>query len=470
MNLPNEMVTIIGVFAPVYSERVWIQAETLAIGAILAIGKRTVSSALRMMGKSNEAHFTNYHRVLNRDKWDGRKASQILLGLIISVIPGVVIVGADDTVERRCGRKIKAKGCYRDAVRSTKKYVVKCFGLKWVSMMALIAVPWSQRVWALPFLTVLCWPERKTEKEKKPSRKGKGSRKKLTKLTKLANKERRHKTSVDIVRQMIKQVSRWLPEKMIVLVVDGGFAAVSLALACVGRPNVIMVSRMRLDAALYHKPGKQPAGKRGRKPLKGKRQRSLAVWAARGDTPWQEAEVNWYGGERKQVKLFSQTALWYTPGYKPVEVRYVIVRDPQGELRDEAFFCTKLDATPAQIIEWVVMRWSVETTFEEGRAHMGIETQRQWSDKAIARTTPILFGLFSIVTLVAMKMYHVGEIPIAQTSWYKKEEATFSDCIALVRSRIWQARYLMNSDDNSNIINFPLKDLELLFNSLPGAA
>ena len=244
----------------------------------------------------------------------------------------------------------------------------------------------------------------------------------------------------------------------------------SLALACVGRPNVVMVSRMRLDAALYHKPGKQPAGKRGRKPLKGKRQRSLAIWAARSDTPWQEAEVNWYGGERKKVQLFSQTALWYTPSYKPVEIRYVIVRDPQGELRDEAFFCTKLDATPAQIIEWVVMRWSVETTFEETRAHLGIETQRQWSDKAIARSTPILFGLFSLVTLAAWKFHQTGEIPIAQTSWYKKEEATFSDCIALVRRRIWQAKYLMNSDENSNIINFQLKDFELLINSLPGAA
>jgi DDE superfamily endonuclease len=462
MNLPVEIVTILSVFAPLFSERVWIHAETLAVGAILAVGKRTVTSALRVMGKSNEEHFTNYHRVLNRDKWDGRKGSQIVLGLIICLVPGVLVVGADDTLERRRGRKIKGIGCYRDAVRSTKKYVVKCFGLKWVSMMALIAVPWSKRVWALPFFTVMCWPEKKAQKDNKKI----SGRKK----TKPAGKTTRHKTSVDIVRQMIKQVSRWLPQRMIVLVVDGGFAAVSLALACVGRPNVVMVSRMRMDAALYHKPGKQPAGKRGRKPLKGKRQRSLAIWAVRSDTPWQEREVNWYGGECKKVKLFSQTALWYTPGYKPVEVRYVIVRDPEGELRDEAFFCTKLDAAPEQIIEWVVMRWSVETTFEEGRAHIGIETQRQWADKAIARSTPVLFGLFSLVTLMAMKMYPSGEIQINQASWYKKEEPTFSDCIALLRRRIWQARYLMNSGENSDIINFPRKDFELLINSLPWAA
>jgi len=454
MNLPEEIVSTLAVFAPLFSERVWVHAQTLAIGAMLTIGKRTVTQALRFMGKSDEEHFTNYHRVLNRDKWDARRGSQILLGLIVSVMPGVLVIGADDTIERRRGRKIKGIGCYRDAVRSSKKYVVKCFGLKWVSMMALIQVPWSKRVWALPFLTVMCRPEEKREKDKKK----RGGRSKRGKKAKPESKTIRHKTSVDLVRQMMKQVSRWLPQRMIILVVDGGFAAVSLALACVGRPNVVMVSRMRMDAALYHKPGPPTEGKRGRKPLKGKRQRSLSVWAARSDTPWQEAEVNWYGSERKRVKLFSRTGLWYTPGLKPVEVRYLIVRDPEGKLRDEAFFCTKLDAAPVEIIEWVVMRWSVEATFEEGRAHMGIETQRQWSDKAIARTTPLLFGLFSVVALATLKFYQTGEIPIERTAWYKKEEPTFSDCIALVRRRIWQARYLMMSDENSNIIKFPLKD------------
>ena len=247
MNLPEEMVSILAVFAPLFSERVWIHAQTLAIGAIVAVGRRTVTQALRFMGKSDEEHFTNYHRVLSRDKWDARKCSQILLGLIIMVVPGALVIGADDTVERRRGRKIKGIGCYRDAVRSSKKYVVKCFGLKWVSMMALIPVPWSKRVWALPFLTVMCWPKEKAQKGKKKNR----SRKKTENVGKI----NRHKTSVDLVRQMMKQVSRWLPQRMIVLVVDGGFAAVSLALACVGRPNVVMVSRMRMDASLYHKPG-----------------------------------------------------------------------------------------------------------------------------------------------------------------------------------------------------------------------
>ena len=257
--------------------------------------------------------------------------------------------------------------------------------------------------------------------------------------------------------------------RLMVLVVDGSFAAVSLALACL-KQDVVMVSRMRLDAALYHRPGRQPASKRGRKPTKGQRQRSLKVWAARSDTPWEEVEVDWYGRKRKRVDLFSRAALWYTPRHQPVEIRFVLVRDPEGKLRDEAFFCTRVEATPEEILKWVVMRWSVEVTFEEARAHLGVETQRQWSDKAIERTTPVLLALFSLVTLLTMGMKGSSEVPVEQTAWYEKEEPTFSDCLALVRRRLWQSRYLVNSPHQAEIIELQRKVFEQLIQSLPLAA
>ena len=168
--------------------------------------------------------------------------------------------------------------------------------------------------------------------------------------------------------------------------------------------------------------------------------------------------------------VFSRAALWYTPGQKPVEVRFVLVRDPAGKLRDEAFFCTAVEATPQQILTWVVWRWSVEVTFEEARAHLGVETQREWSDKAIARTTPVLLGLFSLVTLLTMEMKKAGEIRVEQTAWYKKEEPTFSDCIALVRRRIWHSRCLVNSGHQAEVIKFPQEAFEQLIQSLPLAA
>ena len=446
-HLPEEIIQVLALFAPLFSARVWGHAQVLLVGAMLAPGPRTVTAALRVMGWALESRFTNYHRVLSRATWSARQGSRILLGLLLTVFvpPGVpIVLGADDTVERRSGRKIQAKGCYRDAVRSTKKHVIRCFGLTWVSMMLLVPVPWSQRVWALPFLTALCWPETKRGR-------------------------RRHKTSIDWVRQMMQQVRRWLPDRRLVLVVDGGFAAVSLALACV-KHRVTMVSRLRWNAALYHPPGPQPQGKRGRKPWKGERQRSLQGWAERSDTPWETVEVPWYGGQRKTLWVFSRTALWYTPGLPPVAIRYVLVADPEGKLRMEAFFCSDLQATPEQILAWVVMRWSVEVTFEEARAHLGLETQRQWSDQAIARTTPILLALFSLVTVLALQWSRDEPIPVPVAAWYHKVDPTFADCLALVRRQLWRARYLVNSAPQAEFVQFPQEAFELLLTGVPLAA
>ena len=141
------------------------------------------------------------------------------------------------------------------------------------------------------------------------------------------------------------------------------------------------------------------------------------VWATRSDTPWESVVVNWYHGERKPLQVFSRTALWYTSGWAPVAIRFVLVRDPDGRLADAAFFCTDRQATPTQIVEWVVMRWAVEVTFEEARTHLGLETQRQWSDPAIARTTPVLFGLFSLVTLLALRLCPTGQLPVEHSAW-----------------------------------------------------
>jgi len=446
-SLPAERIMLLAPFAQLFSDRVWVHAQVLVVGALLAPGKRTVTSCLRVMGLSGERHFTNYHRVLNRAQWSALQAGKILLGLIVTwlVPPGAVIVlGADDTIERRSGRKIRAKGCYRDAVRSSKKHVVHCFGLKWVVMMVLVPVPWAKRVWALPFLTVLSWPKGKT-------------------------RSGWHKRSVDWVRQMMKQVRRWLPERVLVLVVDGGFAAVALALAGYEH-QVTLVARLRLDAALYHFPSPSPPGKRGRKPTKGKRQRSLKVWAARSDTPWETVDIDWYGGTRKRLAVFSRTALWYTSSVAPVAIRFVLVRDPAGKLSDAAFLCTDLQSSPEQILAWAVMRWSVEVTFAEARAHLGIETQRQWSTPAIARTTPVLFGLYSLVTVLALRFCPSGQLPVETTAWYHKSEATFADCLTLVRQHLWRTRFYTTSASIADLVQFPREVTESLLYDLPLAA
>jgi hypothetical protein len=273
-----------------------------------------------------------------------------------------------------------------------------------------------------------------------------------------------HKTSLDWIRQMVKQVHRWQPQHPLVLVVDGGLASLGLGWSCVGL-GATMVSRLRWDAALYHEPPqRRPPGRRGPQPKKGTRQRPLKTWAQRADTPWVEAQVPWYGGQEKTLWLYSRQALWYTPGWEPLPIRWVMVRDPEGRLRDEVFFGTDPDADPVQILHWVVMRWAVEVTFEEAREHLGMETQRQWSEPAIQRTTPVLLGLYSLVTWITAQWAQQQPIPIQDTAWYHKEKVTFSDCLFMVRKHIWQTQ-LQNyviSTPQDDLRQFPPEILDLL--------
>ena len=366
--------------------------------------------------------------------------------LIVAIIPQnwPIVLAADDTLERRGGRRIKARGCYRDPIRSSRKHVVKGFGLKWVALKILVPVPWSQRVRALPFLTTLCWPE--------------GTARRAT-----------HKTSVDLARQLVLQVRRWLPERRLILVLDGGFAALELVRAC-QRHRVTMICRLRLDAALYHPPGPQPTGKRGPKPKKGPRQRRLAEWANRKDTPWQEVEVDWYGGRRKVMRVFSRTGLWQRRGQGPVAIRYILARDPEGEQSNAADFGTDERFLPEEILKYVVQRWSVEVTFEGARAQLGLETQRQGSDLAIARTTPVLLGLFSIVTSLAVQWHRSGLLVAERTAWYEKDSPTFSDWMRLVRQQIWRSRSRGPSTEAADVIQLPQPLLEALVHGLSSVA
>ena len=178
------------------------------------------------------------------------------------------------------------------------------------------------------------------------------------------------------------------------------------------------------------------------KPQKGKRLPKLKDLVDDPDQDWQEADVKWYGGVIKHIRFLTGVCLWHTPGQKPVLIRWVLVVDPDGKCKPEAFFSTDTQLTPIQIVEYFVLRWGVEVTFEESRRHLGVETQRQWTDKAIARSTPALMGLFSIVCLIALRLLSKGKELIPQTTaWYQKQGVTFSDVLTFVRLHIWSSRY-----------------------------
>lgn len=450
-NLPMAIIHVLRQFETVFSERVWDYAKVLLVGAILAPGIRTVTGALRVLGLHNETQFQNYHRVLNRATWSSRALSRILLRLLIrTFVPddAPIVVGLDEHLERRRGTKIAARGIYRDAVRSSKSFFVKSSGLRWVSMMLLAPIPWAKRVWALPFLTVLAPSERYHQQRGK-----------------------RHKTLPDHARQMIKQLRRWLPNRTLVVVADSTYAVIDLLAACVRLPQAVtVVTRLRLDAALYDPAPERTPGTRGAPRKKGARQVTLAKRLVAPETLWEEVTVAWYGGGTRVVELATGTAVWYHAGKPTVPVRWVLIRDPLGTFKAQALLCTARDVLPQQIVEWFVLRWQLEVTFEEARAHLGVETQRQWSELAIGRTTPALLGLFALVTVLAHGLLQGEDLPVRVAAWYTKPLPTFSDTLALVRRELWPVTISSISPAKADMVEIPRVLFERLTDTLAFAA
>jgi hypothetical protein len=233
-------------FAPVFSKRVWEHVQILVVGALLAPGTRTVTAVLRVMGLSQERHFQNYHRVLNRARWSSLAVAQVLLEMVVRTFAptGVVVIGLDDTLERRRGQKIKAKGIYRDPVRSSHSHMVKASGLRWLCAMVLAEIPWARRVWALPFLTALCPSQRYHQQ-----------------------RGQRHKPLPQWAGQLIGLIHRWRPGRELVVVTDSSYAVIELLKQVSDTPGVSLITRLRLDAALYDPaPTRAPPQERGAPP------------------------------------------------------------------------------------------------------------------------------------------------------------------------------------------------------------
>jgi hypothetical protein len=417
--LPPELFTLLLPFAPLFSRTVFAHVQLLVAGALLTPGRRTVAALLRTLGRQFDPHFQNFHRVLNRDRWSPRAAARVLLHLLVQrfVPEGPVVLGLDEHLERRKGKKIAAKGIYRDAARSSKEYLTRASGLRWLSLMLLVPLSWARRVWALPFLTVLAPSERYHQERDLP-----------------------HKKLTDWARQALTQARRWLPGRPLIAVADRNYACLALLAACQQLPEpVTVITRLRLDAALYEPAGPRPAGKRGRSRLKGKRLPTLQQVLQDPHTEWRRVAVaHWYSEGEREIEIVSRTSVWYHSGEPIVPLRWVLIRDPKGKFAPQALLCTDRTVSPVQVLSWFVQRWQLEVTYEEARAHLGIETQRQWNDRAVERTTPALFGLFSLVALLADRQAARGGLWPAQTAWYHKEAPTFSDALAAVRRQLWE--------------------------------
>ncbi len=431
-----EFQLVISQFSFAFSKKVWVKAQLLLLGAICCPGSRTICNVLRTVGLKGCKQFHKYHRFLSRDKWSALSLSKVLLGLLVDSFIGTdepLVFVVDETIERRWGAMISKRGIYRDAVRSSASHFVKCSGLRWMCLMLLTPLPWLKKgTWALPILTALCPSKGYWQKRFQP---------------------RVHKTLGDWTRQLICWLNRYAKEleRPIYLVGDGSYATYELMIAA-QKSDIGLIVRMKMNARLFALPGPQPKSKRGPKPKIGKRLPSMEKCLTDGQVEWKQVCFEeWYGNKGKVMLMTSGKAIWDSNKGVRVMVSWVLLKDPEGKLKPVLLACSQPNCDPVDMVRFFVRRWRVEVTFAEVRRHLGIETQRQWSDQAIERTTPILMALKSICCLLAKGLFEKRKIEIRTAAWYPKSHFTFSDILAAVRQYIWANNNFPTSSSEDDV-------------------
>jgi|SoiMethySBSTD1v2_1073268.scaffolds.fasta_scaffold439941_1 DDE superfamily endonuclease len=448
-DLPVAMLSVLSIFLPLFfSKPSFMNFLELLQGHILCKGKRTISEILKSLSLRNVKNYSRYHDFFRKAKWSTLKGAEILLLYIVSLIPGDIEISVDSTVERRKGPKIKSLGIQRDAVRSNKTRKVLVPGLNWLVVAIYIKFPWCKQPWALPFLSILMPPENPLSTSKNEND---------------LKRAKKHKTLNEWTCQIAILLRRWIKQpKKITIIADSAFATYILANTCIDL-GITLVSRMRLDARTFNFPEENP--KKGRKKLVGERLPTFKMILEDPSRIWDTAEILWYGGRKKKIDVLTGACLWYGYGIRPVPIRWVLTRDSNNKGEAAILFSTDVNALPIAVIEAFMLRWQIEVTFEEARRHLGMETQRQWSDNAIDRITPCILASYSIINLMALaNAKSKGEdIPVQTSSWYKKAHVTFSDVLTYVRKKILRTKYMHRFNKNNEIEDIDLKEIiELL--------
>lgn len=414
------IIQLMSTFACAFTQPTYTKMLLLVSGAILAPRQRTIAAILRVMGLGQEVHYSSYHQVFNRAVWSPWVLSRLLLALLVQTLlqaddPLILLI--DETIERRKGEKIGYKSWFRDPVRSSGRHLSAVMGIRWVCLALLVPLPWSPRAWALPFAVVPALSQDAAQRMGK-----------------------RQRTVVAWAMLLVSKVRRWQPTRKLILVGDGSYAAIDLIATCQQlSPPVTFVSRLRLDAKLHDFP--QRTSRFGPVPKKGERLASPLHYLNDPQTAWQPLQLTWYQGLSKQLLCYTAHQLWAKRGAVPVAIRWLCVQAPDDEhFKPEAFFCSDPEVPPAIVLSWVIARWNLEVTFAELRAHLGLETQRHWALRAVERTTPALFALFSLVVLCAHTL-HPASLPMRSSAWYAKQQPTFSDALAAVRAHLWRYHF-----------------------------
>lgn len=446
--LPGPAYRLFEALAGAFTRPTFLRFVVLALAALLTLGGRTITNLLRTLAALAPGHPSSYHRVFCQRRWSPWRLARALAGFVFAhLVPqGPIYLAGDDTVAEHPGARVYGKGCHRDPVRSTHSFTAFRWGHKWVVLAVLIRFPFSRRRWALPLLVALYQPEADNLRQ-----------------------GQRHKTPSQLLRQMLLVLLRWFPDRLFVCAADGNYATHELARTAARRPDrLTFVSPFYPDANLVEPPppvqGKRPAHRPRKKGAKLPAPQDVVATA----TPTRR-NVAWYGGGRRHVAVVTGTGQWYKAGKELVAVRWVFVRDRSGTHRDSYFFSTDLGMRPAELIETYTGRWNLETTFQEMRSYLGLETTRGWKRATVLRAAPCLFGLYTVVALLYAQLPR-RYARVRGVDWPGKQGVTFSDAITAVRRWLWQEWVLAIPGHGKAFAKLPRRLRDLLLGALAPAA
>lgn len=445
MILPPEARPLVAAFVFSFTNPTYQRFSTLLVGALLTTGRRTVANLLRTLRHLAPGHRTDYQRVLSRAPWSGLELGCALMRLVLDrLVPdGPVVLVGDDTVDGHKGKHVYGKARHRDAVRSTHTYTAWRYGHRWVVLAVLVKFPFATRPWALPVLIDLY---RSADDDRA--------------------RNRPHRTPARIMCGLLRLLLIRFPDRTFVFTGDSGYGTHEVARFCHRhRARLTLVSKLHPDANLFDPP--PPYTGKGRPRVKGQ-ERPKPRAAVAAATAFTRRQVGWYGGGKRRVETLDGIGHWYKSGRGLVPVRWVFVRDATGTHRDEYFFTTDPSLTPSAVIGHYCGRWNIETTFQEARSGLGLETTRGWSKSTVLRAGPCLLGLYSVVAV----LFHALPEPkrAGAVSWPGKTTVTFSDALCAVRRWLWVETVLPQAGDGATLQKLPEPIREMLLTTLAPAA
>jgi hypothetical protein len=447
MILPTEATPLLAALAPTFTTPTFSRFLTLLAAVVLTTGRRTVANLLRTLGPLATGHRTDYQRVLSRAPWSGVQLGCALTGFLLHhLLPeGPVVLVGDDTVDGHKGKKVYGKARHRDPVRSSHSYTAWRYGHKWVVLAVLIRFPFANRPWALPVLVDLYRSEADNRARRRP-----------------------HRTPAQLMCRLLRLVLLRCPGRSFVFVGDAGYGTHAVARFCYRhRSRLTLVSKFCPDANLFGPP--PPYAGKGRPRVKGQRlpkpRQAVAGLSPRSRS---RLTVSWYGGGTRQVGVVTSVGHWYKAGHGLVPVRWVFVADRGGTHRDEYFFTTDPGFSPAEVIARYTGRWHIETTFQELRSCLGLESTRGWCRATVLRAAPCLFGLYSVVAALFQALPEAKRA--GAVGWPGKVGVTFGDALCAVRRWLWTEGVFPQTGAATGLEIVPASIRELILTTLAPAS